>query len=139
MRPEEQLIKAGLKVTAPRLQVLQVFLANEDAHYTAECVYVRMMSQGVGVARSTIYRVLTQLTEVGILSRSSFVSPTAVYQLCRDKPRDHIVCLDCGAVVEFSDEVVEQRLQAVVADSGFSFARRQLTIHGFCPKCRASN
>jgi Fur family ferric uptake transcriptional regulator len=136
MRVAEQLNTVGLKATLPRLKVLQVFHSHERRHLTAEDVHRRMVEQNSDVGLATVYRVLAQLTDVGILARSVFESGTAVYEVHQGKHHDHLICLECGRVDEFVDEVIEERQKAVAQSSGYALAQHQLALYGYCPACR---
>ncbi len=136
MRTAEKLKNVGLKATGPRLKVLQIFHASEQRHLTAEDVHRRMIDARSDVGLATVYRVLNQLTEVGILSRNVFELGSAVYELHQDQHHDHLICLECGRVDEFSDEVIEERQRSIAASSGYALAQHQLALYGYCPKCR---
>ena len=136
MRVTEQLNNVGLKATVPRLKVLQVFHAHERRHLTAEDVHRRMLELHSDVGLATVYRVLGQLTDVGILSRHVFESGKAVYEIQHDKHHDHLICLECGRVDEFVDDVIEERQRAIAQSSGYALAQHQLALYGYCPKCR---
>jgi Fur family ferric uptake transcriptional regulator len=136
MSVAEQLNTVGLKATLPRLKVLQVFHSHERHHLSAEDVHRRMLEQNSDVGLATVYRVLAQLTDVGILSRSVFESGTAVFELHQGKHHDHLICLECGRVDEFVDEVIEERQRAIAQSSGYALAQHQLALYGYCPECR---
>lgn len=136
MRAAEKLNNVGLKATGPRLKVLQIFHASEQRHLSAEEVHRRMVEAKSDVGLATVYRVLNQLTEVGILSRSMFDAGKAVYELQQGQHHDHLICLECGRVDEFSDDVIEERQRSIAASSGYALAQHQLALYGYCPKCR---
>jgi Fur family ferric uptake transcriptional regulator len=138
MRPAEKLNNVGLKATTPRLKVLQIFHAHERRHLTAEDVHRCMVEQRSDVGLATVYRVLGQLTDVGILSRNVFESGKAVYELQAEHHHDHLICLECGRVDEFSDDVIEQRQRSIAESSGYALAQHQLALYGYCPDCRAA-
>jgi Fur family ferric uptake transcriptional regulator len=137
MRVTEQLNNVGLKATGPRMKVLQVFHAHEHHHMTAEDVHRHMVDLKADVGLATVYRVLGQLTDVGILSRHVFESGKAVYEIHKGKHHDHLICLGCGRVDEFFDDVIEERQRAIAQSSGYTLAQHQLALYGFCPQCRA--
>lgn len=137
MRPAEKLNHVGLKATTPRLKVLQIFHSGQQRHLTAEDVHQRMIELKTDVGLATVYRVLNQLTDVGILSRNVFESGKAVYELQQEQHHDHLICLECGRVDEFSDDVIEERQRSIAASSGYALAQHQLALYGYCPKCRA--
>jgi Fur family transcriptional regulator, ferric uptake regulator len=136
MRVAEQLNTVGLKATLPRLKVLQVFHSHERRHLTAEDVHRRMVEENADVGLATVYRVLAQLTDVGMLSRNVFESGKAVYEVHQGKHHDHLICLECGRVDEFVDDVIEQRQRAIAQSSGYALAQHQLALYGYCPECR---
>lgn len=140
MSDAERLNSAGLKATTPRLKVLQIFHTrpNERLHLTAEDVHRRMGELHSDIGLATVYRVLGQLTEVGILARHIFESGIAVYELQQGNHHDHLICLECGRVDEFTDDVIEQRQRTVAESSGYALAEHQLALYGYCPRCRAA-
>ncbi|MEY4577844.1 MAG: hypothetical protein RL701_2547 [Pseudomonadota bacterium] len=138
MRVNEKLNNVGLKATGPRLKVLQAFHSHERGHLTAEDVHRRMVEQKADVGLATVYRVLGQLTDVGILIRSVFESGTAVYEIHPGKHHDHLICLECGRVDDFFDDVIEERQKSVAKSSGYALAQHQLALYGYCPECRGT-
>jgi Fur family transcriptional regulator, ferric uptake regulator len=138
MRAAEELNNVGLKATGPRLKVLQLFHEHEQRHLSAEDVYRRIAQDQGDVGLATIYRVLGQLTDVGILVRSVFdaESGKAVYELHRGKHHDHLICLECGRVDEFVDDVIERRQRAIAESNGYVLAQHQLSLYGYCAGCR---
>jgi Fur family ferric uptake transcriptional regulator len=140
MRASEELNNVGLKATMPRLKVLQVFHGHERRHLSAEDVYRRISEEKGDVGLATIYRVLAQLTDVGILVRSVFdaESGKAVYEIHRGKHHDHLICLECGRVDEFVDDVIEKRQRAIAESNGYALAQHQLALYGYCADCRSA-
>lgn len=140
MRPAEKLAHVGLKATTPRLKVLQIFLGRTNArlHLTAEEVHRRMVERNADIGLATVYRVLGQLTDAGILSRNVFEGGKALYELHEEGHHDHLICLDCGRLDEFTDEIIEQRQRSIAASSGYTLAQHQLALYGYCPACRAA-
>jgi Fur family ferric uptake transcriptional regulator len=136
MRPADKLNNVGLKATTPRLRVLQIFHAHERRHLTAEDVHRSMLDQHADIGLATVYRVLGQLTDVGILARNVFESGKAVYELQAGVHHDHLICLECGRVDEFSDDVIEERQRSIAESSGYALAQHQLALYGYCPACR---
>jgi Fur family transcriptional regulator, ferric uptake regulator len=138
MRATEELNNVGLKATAPRLKILQIFHAHERRHLTAEDVYRRVSDESGEIGLATIYRVLGQLTDVGILTKSVFDADSgkAVYEIHAGKHHDHLICLECGRVDEFVDEVIEKRQKAVAESNGYALAQHQLALYGYCADCR---
>jgi len=135
MRTSEKLNNVGLKATGPRLKVLEIFQSQQRQHLTAEDVHRRMIEHHADVGLATVYRVLGQLADVGILLRHVFDSGVAVYELQHDH-HDHIICLKCGRVDEFTDELIEQRQRSVADSQGYLLAQHQLALYGYCPRCR---
>ncbi len=136
IRPADKLNNVGLKATTPRLKVLQVFHTSERRHLTAEEVHRIMVEKRADAGLATVYRVLGQLTDVGILSRSLFDSGKAVYELQQGTHHDHLICLECGRVDEFTDDVIEARQRSVAESKGYALAQHQLALYGYCPQCR---
>ncbi|MEY4544341.1 MAG: hypothetical protein RL685_536 [Pseudomonadota bacterium] len=135
MNAAARLNLVGLKATIPRLKVLQVFHTHERRHLTAEDVHRRMADQKADVGLATVYRVLGQLTDVGILTRNTFESGKAVYEVRDGTHHDHLICLQCGRVDEFADPVIEERQRAIAQSSGYAVAQHQLALYGYCPEC----
>ena len=124
----------GLKVTAPRLKVLDIFHRASTRHLTAEDVYRALLAESVDIGLATVYRVLTQFEQAGILLRSHFESGKAVYELNEGTHHDHLVCLDCGRVEEFYDAEIERRQNAVAQTKGFDIAEHALSLYARCTK-----
>ncbi|MCB2001036.1 MAG: ferric iron uptake transcriptional regulator, partial [Rhodoferax sp.] len=122
----DELKSTGLKATVPRLKILEIFQKGEQRHMTAEDVYRALLDDNSDVGLATVYRVLTQFEQAGLLSRSHFESGKAVYELDEGKHHDHLVCLDCGRVEEFYDAEIEKRQQAVAKAKGFAIADHAL-------------
>jgi Fur family ferric uptake transcriptional regulator len=134
MSPLDDLKSTGLKATGPRLKILQVFQSTSQRHMTAEDVYRALLQERSDIGLATVYRVLMQFEQAGILSRSHFESDKAVYELSDGSHHDHLVCLDCGRVEEFYDAEIEKR-QAVIAKSkGFDIADHALSLYASCTK-----
>lgn len=132
----DRLNLVGLRATGPRLTVLAVFDARGSRHATADDIYRALLAQRSDVALGTVYRVLSQLTEVGILSRCFFEGGVAVYELRSEHPHDHLICLACGSIEEFVDPVIEERRKLVAQARGYAVSHRQLALYGYCPACR---
>jgi Fur family ferric uptake transcriptional regulator len=135
----DELKSTGLKATVPRLKILEVFQKGEQRHMTAEDVYRALLDDHSDVGLATVYRVLTQFEQAGILSRSHFESGKAVYELNEGRHHDHLVCLDCGRVEEFYDAEIEKRQQAVAKAKGFIIADHALSLYAHCSKTDCSN
>ena len=130
----EELKSTGLKATLPRLKILDVFQKGGQRHMTAEDVFRVLLEERSDVGLATVYRVLTQFEQAGILSRSHFESGKAVYELNEGTHHDHMVCLDCGRVEEFYDPQIEKRQHDVAAAKGFAIADHALSLYAHCTK-----
>ncbi|MGW8391857.1 ferric iron uptake transcriptional regulator [Pseudoduganella sp. HUAS MS19] len=125
---------SGLKVTAPRQRILELFHAGRHQHLTAEDVY-RLMLEHHDFGMATVYRVLVQFVEAGILVRNQFENGPARFELNTGKHHDHLVCTNCGRVDEFVDPDIEARQQAVAARHGFALVDHTLSLYGLCQAC----
>ena len=126
-----ELRKAGLKVTLPRVKILQI-LENrsvEDQHVSAEDVYRALLEAGEDVGLATVYRVLTQFESAGLVNRHHFETGHSVFELDKGKHHDHMVCVDSGQVVEFVDPVIEQRQRDLAAEHGFEIVDHSLVLY----------
>jgi Fur family transcriptional regulator, ferric uptake regulator len=131
----EELKSSGLKATLPRIKVLDVFRHQTGRrHLTAEDVYKALLTEGADIGLATVYRVLTQFEQAGLLSRSNFESGRAVYELNEGQHHDHLVCLDCARVEEFFDAQIEQRQRVVAAERGFAIQEHALALYARCTK-----
>ncbi len=135
----DELKSTGLKATLPRLKILDVFQRGSLRHMTAEDVYRVLLDERSDIGLATVYRVLTQFEQAGILSRSNFESGKAVYELNEGQHHDHLVCLDCGLVEEFYDPEIETRQQKVAAAKGFAIADHALSLYAHCTKTDCAN
>ncbi len=135
----DELKSTGLKATLPRLKILEIFQKGEQRHMTAEDVFRALLGDQSDVGLATVYRVLTQFEQAGILSRSHFESGKAVYELDEGQHHDHLVCLDCGKVEEFYDAEIEKRQQAVAKVKGFTIADHALSLYANCVKDNCPN
>lgn len=126
--------KAGLKVTLPRMKILEILETAESHHLTAEDIYRQLLDSGEEIGLATIYRVLTQFESAGLVTRHHFESGQAVFELERGAHHDHIVCTQCGHVEEFFDETIEERQAEVARKRGFEIADHSLIIYGKCIK-----
>ena len=124
----------GLKATAPRMRILHLFETSKVRHLSAEDVYRILITEGIDVGLATVYRVLTQFEQAGILLRSHFESGKAVYEINEGTHHDHLVCLDCGRVEEFYDAEIEKRQNAVAQVKGFAIADHALSLYAHCTK-----
>ena len=134
MTHAEELKNSGLKATLPRLKVLEVFQKSSQRHMSAEDVYKHLLTEGADVGLATVYRVLMQFEQAGILSRNHFEAGKAVFELNEGKHHDHLVCLDCGRVEEFFDPAIEKRQRAVAQARGFELQEHSLALYAACTK-----
>jgi len=134
MREPDELKNAGLKATLPRLKVLSLFENSQERHLSAEDVYKILLNTGEDVGLATVYRVLTQFEQAGLLIRHHFESGKAVFELNQGGHHDHIVCVKCGRVAEFYDEEIEKRQKIAATERGFTMQEHALTIYGVCAK-----
>jgi Fur family ferric uptake transcriptional regulator len=129
-----ELKSSGLKATLPRLKILEIFQNSSVRHLSAEDVYKLLLAENLDVGLATVYRVLTQFEQAGLLSRNHFESGKAVFELDQGSHHDHLVCLDCGLVEEFFDEEIEKRQHKIAAERGFKLAEHALALYGNCSK-----
>ncbi len=131
-----ELKATGLKATLPRLKILDIFQKNTDRHLSAEDVYRLLLSDNLEIGLATVYRVLTQFEQAGILSRNYFETGKAVFELNEGTHHDHIVCVDCGKVEEFHDDAIEKRQYEIAVEHDFEIVDHTLAIYGRCARCR---
>jgi Fur family transcriptional regulator, ferric uptake regulator len=134
MSEPKDLKDMGLKATLPRLRILDLFENTDVRHLTAEDVYRLLMKEDMDIGLATIYRVLTQFEQAGLLVRHHFESGKAVYELNQGTHHDHLVCLQCGRVEEFIDEEIEKRQKKIAKDRGFEIHDHSLHIYADCVK-----
>ena len=139
MSHADELKSSGLKATLPRLKILEVFQRAEQRHMSAEDVYKMLLAEGSDIGLATVYRVLMQFEQAGILSRNHFESGKSVFELNEGKHHDHLVCLDCGRVEEFYDAEIEKRQHAVAKTKGFQIAEHALSLYAHCTKPNCPN
>ncbi len=132
----QDLRNAGLKVTLPRVKILQILEGSEDKHFSAEDVYKALIEADEDVGLATVYRVLTQFEAAGLVMRHHFEGGHSVFELNSDDHHDHIVCTKCGKVEEFYDEVIEKQQEQIAKKLGFRITDHSLYIYGICPSCR---
>jgi Fur family transcriptional regulator, ferric uptake regulator len=135
----DELKSTGLKATLPRLKILEIFQKGEPRHMTAEDVFRILLLDRTDIGLATVYRVLLQFEQAGILTRSSFDGGKAVYELNEGHHHDHLVCLDCGKVEEFFDEEIEKRQKAIAKAKGFVIADHALSLYANCTKTKCPN
>jgi len=134
MSATQSLKDSGLKATLPRRKILELFEGSKVRHLSAEDVYKALIGEGIDVGLATVYRVLTQFEQAGLLVRHHFESGKAVYELNEGGHHDHLVCLQCGRVEEFYDSEIEKRQQKVARDRGFTIHDHQLYLYVDCIK-----
>lgn len=133
----KDLRNAGLKVTLPRLKILEILEDGSSRHQSAEDIYKALLSSNEDIGLATVYRVLTQFEAAGLVTRHHFENGMAVFELNRGDHHDHIVCVDCGAVSEFVDTAIEERQKAVARERGFEMHDHSMILYGRCANCLA--
>ena len=134
MNHADKLKSSGLKATLPRIKILEVFQRALTRHMTAEDVYKALLVEGADVGLATVYRVLMQFEQAGLLKRSHFESGKSVFELNEGQHHDHLVCLTCGRVEEFYDAEIETRQRAVAQTRGFALQDHSLALYANCTK-----
>lgn len=129
--------KAGLKVTTPRIKILEILENSKDHHLSAEDVYRVLLESGEDIGLATVYRVLTQFEEASLVVRHNFEGGHSVFELDSGQHHDHLVCVKCGRVEEFIDKIIEERQQEVAKSAGYSITDHSLNIYGICRECQA--
>lgn len=122
--------RAGLKITQPRVKILELLEKSADRHLSAEDIYKTLLANGDDIGLATVYRVLTQFETAGLVTRHHFESGQAVFELASEEHHDHMVCVRTGRVVEFCDEVIEQRQQEIAREHGFEITGHSLILYG---------
>ena len=131
----DELKNTGLKATLPRLKILEIFQRGAQRHMTAEDVFRVLLEERSDIGLATVYRVLTQFEQAGILIRSNFESGKAVYEINEGQHHDHFVCTSCGKVEEFYDPEIEKRQQMVAAAKGWVVHDHSMALYGQCADC----
>lgn len=126
--------KAGLKVTLPRIKILEILGAGTPRHMSAEDIYKQLLESHEDIGLATVYRVLTQFEAAGLVTRHHFEGATAVFELNEGEHHDHIVCLDCGKVEEFMDAGIEERQRAVANKLQFEITDHSMILYGRCKR-----
>lgn len=132
-----ELRDAGLKATLPRLKILEIMEASKVRHLSAEDIYKNLLDMGEDVGVATVYRVLTQFENAGLVSRHHFEGGISVFELNQGNHHDHILCVQCGRVEEFVDEIIEERQRTIAEKMGFTMTDHSLNIYGVCPNCQS--
>ncbi|HET9351008.1 MAG TPA: ferric iron uptake transcriptional regulator [Burkholderiales bacterium] len=137
MTSSQSLKDIGLKATLPRRRILELFEASKVRHLSAEDVYKALIAEGMDVGLATVYRVLTQFEQAGLLARQHFETGKAVFELNQGGHHDHLVCLQCGKVEEFYDADIEKRQSEIAKKSGFELRGHSLALYADCikPNC----
>ncbi|MCO4785564.1 ferric iron uptake transcriptional regulator [Marinomonas atlantica] len=125
----QELKKAGLKVTLPRVKILQILENAGDHHMSADDVYRTLLDQGEDVGLATVYRVLTQFETAGLVARHHFEAGTAVFELAKGDHHDHMICLETGKVIEFVDDVIEQRQHEIAESHGYEIEDHNMILY----------
>lgn len=128
--------QAGLKVTHPRVKILSILEEAESKHLSAEDVYKLLIDEGEKISIATVYRVLMQFESAGLVKRHNFESGYSVYELDAGGHHDHLVCVRCGQVDEFYDEIIEKHQDSIAKKMGYEITDHSLYIYGVCPKCQ---
>ena len=136
MSTSQDLKSAGLKATLPRLKIINLFESSKVRHLTAEDVYRLLLNDGLDIGLATVYRVLTQFEQAGLLVRHHFESGKAVFELNQGTHHDHLVCVQCGRVEEFYDAEIEKRQADVARERGFAISEHALYLYADCTKTR---
>ena len=137
-KESQHIKKAGLKVTSPRVKILEMLenRSNSERHLTAEEVYKTLLQEGEEVGLATVYRVLTQFETAGLVKRHHFEGGNSVFELESGKHHDHLVCVKCGRVEEFNDELIEQRQREIACNMNFKLTDHSLCLYGLCQQCQ---
>jgi len=127
--------KAGLKVTLPRVKILELLEKADTRHHTAEDIYKALLESGEEVGLATVYRVLTQFETAALVTRHHFESGQAVFELNQGSHHDHLVCVKCGRVDEFYDDIIEQQQAKIASEKGYTITDHNLILYGVCSTC----
>lgn len=128
--------KAGLKITLPRMKILELMESGSLRHQSAEDIYKALLNQNEEIGLATVYRVLTQFEGAGLVTRHHFEGGQAVFELNQGEHHDHLVCTSCGKVVEFVDDVIEQHQKQIAKENNFLISEHSLIIYGRCENCQ---
>ncbi|MFY9510633.1 MAG: ferric iron uptake transcriptional regulator [Rubrivivax sp.] len=139
MTNADELKSSGLKATLPRIKILEVFQHAERRHLTAEDVFKALLTEGADIGLATVYRVLMQFEQAGLLARSNFESGKSVFELNEGQHHDHLVCLSCGRVEEFYDPEIESRQRTIAETRGFELHEHSLSLYARCTKANCEH
>ena len=129
MSEDKNLRKAGLKVTLPRVRILEIFEQSKERHLSAEDIYNKIREAGDEVGLATVYRVLTQFESAGILMKQNFEDNYSVYELVSDDHHDHMVCIDSGTVIEFKNDLIEDEQEKIAREHGYKIVDHKLVLY----------
>jgi len=132
----QELRNAGLKVTLPRVKILEILERSQRRHMSAEDMYKALLDSGEDIGLATVYRVLTQFETAGLVTRHHFEGGHSVFELNQGMHHDHIVCVKCGRVDEFVDGEIEKRQKQIANAKGYEITDHSLYLYGICPDCR---
>lgn len=133
---DKDLKDAGLKITLPRLKILQILEKSREHHLSAEDIYRQLLDSDEDIGLATVYRVLTQFEEAGLVTRHHFEGDQSVFEIDRGDHHDHLLCVKCGRVEEFVDEMIEKRQEEIAKQAGYTITDHNLNIYGICGKCQ---
>lgn len=136
MSNDSDLKKVGLKVTLPRLKILEILEKSKEHHLSAEDIYRILLDSGDDIGLATVYRVLTQFEDAGLVVRHHFESGQSVFEMDHGAHHDHLVCVKCGWVEEFVDDIIEKRQEEIAKQAGYTITDHSLNIYGICEKCQ---
>jgi len=141
MTGTQELKSIGLKATLPRLKILEIFQQGKQRHMSAEDVYRELLAEHQDIGLATVYRVLSQFEQAGLLKRNNFEVGKSVFELDEGEHHDHLVCLQCGHVEEFFDAEIEKRQHKIAKDRGFALQDHSLSLYANCmrPNCDYRN
>ncbi len=132
----EELRRVGLKVTLPRIKILQILENSSERHLSAEDIFKALIEAGDDVGLATVYRVLTQFEAASLVKRHNFEGGHSVFELDQGDHHDHLVCIRCGRVEEFSDDTIEERQLEIAKQAGYQMTDHSLNIYGLCEACQ---
>ena len=132
---DQELRNAGLKVTSPRVKILEILEAAENHHMSAEDVYRVLLETQQDIGLATVYRVLTQFETAGLVTRHHFEGGHSIFEINQGEHHDHLVCVQCGQIEEFVDDIIEKRQEEIAKKAGFRITDHCLYIYGVCAKC----
>ena len=136
----QELRNAGLKVTLPRLKILEILeKQTEERHLSAEQVYKILLAEHEEIGLATVYRVLTQFETAGLVTRHHFEGGNSIFEINSGQHHDHILCVKCGKVDEFTDSFIEARQKEIASQLGYDLTDHSLYLYGLCPKCKKSS